>query len=250
MDTLAAPRHRRPGAPSSGRRSRSCGRTCPASRSLRPDEWLAPPRRVGPARRREVPTIGCDSPARCRSDPASWVVGVRAGQVREAGVFRLYGGQHDAVQPSPRRRRSAERLVAQPAAMHICTDGATVTPGDGAAAVPRRSPARTRTSCSVQERPAREDRYRAVVVAGSPPGDPGFETKAARVLDLYARTWQGAHLGPGDYVISADEKSQLPCTAATPAAHPDPVTPAKTSSSTAAAEPWPTPPPTTSTTPA
>jgi transposase len=41
------------------------------------------------------------------------------------------------------------------------------------------------------------------------PRDPHFETKAARVLDLYARTWQGTGLGPDDYVISADEKSQL-----------------------------------------
>ena len=41
------------------------------------------------------------------------------------------------------------------------------------------------------------------------PRDPHFETKAARVLDLYARTWQGSGLGPHDYVISADEKSQL-----------------------------------------
>lgn len=41
------------------------------------------------------------------------------------------------------------------------------------------------------------------------PRDPGFEPKASRVLDLYARTWQGEPLGEGDYVISADEKSQL-----------------------------------------
>ena len=41
------------------------------------------------------------------------------------------------------------------------------------------------------------------------PRDPDFETKAARVLDLYARTWHGTELGPDDYVISADEKSQL-----------------------------------------
>jgi hypothetical protein len=33
--------------------------------------------------------------------------------------------------------------------------------------------------------------------------------KAARVLDLYARFWGGVALGPDDYVISADEKSQL-----------------------------------------
>jgi transposase len=41
------------------------------------------------------------------------------------------------------------------------------------------------------------------------PRDPDFETKAARVLDLYARTFDGVSLGPDDYVISADEKSQL-----------------------------------------
>jgi transposase len=41
------------------------------------------------------------------------------------------------------------------------------------------------------------------------PRDPDFETKAARVLDLYARQWEGRPLGPDDYVISADEKSQL-----------------------------------------
>jgi len=41
------------------------------------------------------------------------------------------------------------------------------------------------------------------------PCDPNFETKAARVLDLYARTWNGIPLGPDEYVISADEKSQL-----------------------------------------
>lgn len=39
--------------------------------------------------------------------------------------------------------------------------------------------------------------------------DPDFAVKAARVLDLYARTWDGVTLGPDDYVISADEKSQL-----------------------------------------
>jgi transposase len=41
------------------------------------------------------------------------------------------------------------------------------------------------------------------------PRDPDFATKAARVLDLYARVWEGKRLGPHDYVISADEKSQL-----------------------------------------
>jgi transposase len=41
------------------------------------------------------------------------------------------------------------------------------------------------------------------------PRDPDFATKAARVLDLYERTWQGRPLGTDEFVISADEKSQL-----------------------------------------
>src|ERR1700682_2021065 len=41
------------------------------------------------------------------------------------------------------------------------------------------------------------------------PRDPDFATKAARVLDLYARQWQGQPLGSDDYVISADEKSAV-----------------------------------------
>jgi transposase len=41
------------------------------------------------------------------------------------------------------------------------------------------------------------------------PRDPDFKTKAARVLDLYARRWHGRALREDEYVISADEKSQL-----------------------------------------
>lgn len=41
------------------------------------------------------------------------------------------------------------------------------------------------------------------------PRDPDFAVKAARVLDLYQRVWNGQPLGGDDYVISADEKSQL-----------------------------------------
>ncbi len=33
------------------------------------------------------------------------------------------------------------------------------------------------------------------------PRDPDFATKAARVLDLYERIWEGRPLGPDDYVI-------------------------------------------------
>lgn len=41
------------------------------------------------------------------------------------------------------------------------------------------------------------------------PRDPHFAAKAARVLDLYARRFEGIALGADQYVISADEKSQL-----------------------------------------
>jgi len=41
------------------------------------------------------------------------------------------------------------------------------------------------------------------------PRDPEFAAKAGRALDLYDRLWQGQPLGEDEYVISADEKSQL-----------------------------------------
>jgi transposase len=39
--------------------------------------------------------------------------------------------------------------------------------------------------------------------------DPAFAAKAARVLDLYAGTWDGERLGSHDYVICADEKTSI-----------------------------------------
>jgi transposase len=39
--------------------------------------------------------------------------------------------------------------------------------------------------------------------------DPEFAARAARVLDLYAGTWDGRPLGAGDYVICADEKTSI-----------------------------------------
>ncbi|MFI1709559.1 transposase [Streptomyces griseoruber] len=39
--------------------------------------------------------------------------------------------------------------------------------------------------------------------------DPDFRAKAERVLDLYARTWQGHPLGEDEYVISSDEKTSI-----------------------------------------
>jgi hypothetical protein len=41
------------------------------------------------------------------------------------------------------------------------------------------------------------------------PRDPDFAVKAGRVLDLYARIWDGKPLLDGDYVISADEKTSI-----------------------------------------
>jgi hypothetical protein len=41
------------------------------------------------------------------------------------------------------------------------------------------------------------------------PRDPAFGEKAGRVLDLYARIFEGKRLRPDEYVICADEKSQL-----------------------------------------
>ena len=39
--------------------------------------------------------------------------------------------------------------------------------------------------------------------------DPEFETKAGRILDLYAGVWDGEPLGPDDMVICADEKTSI-----------------------------------------
>jgi hypothetical protein len=41
------------------------------------------------------------------------------------------------------------------------------------------------------------------------PRDPEFEQKAGRVLDLYARCWNGQPLSENDFVISADEKTSI-----------------------------------------
>ncbi|KUL21580.1 hypothetical protein ADL15_50315 [Actinoplanes awajinensis subsp. mycoplanecinus] len=51
--------------------------------------------------------------------------------------------------------------------------------------------------------------------------DPDFATKASRVLDLYARTYDGEPLGVDEYVVSSDEKpASRPAAAATPPWHP------------------------------
>lgn len=47
------------------------------------------------------------------------------------------------------------------------------------------------------------------------PRDPDFAAKAGRVLDLYHGLWEGAPLGPNDYVLSADEKPSIQARART-----------------------------------
>lgn len=42
------------------------------------------------------------------------------------------------------------------------------------------------------------------------PRDPQFARKAGPVLDLYHRRWHGHPLGPKEFVLSADEKTQIP----------------------------------------
>jgi DDE superfamily endonuclease len=41
------------------------------------------------------------------------------------------------------------------------------------------------------------------------PRDPRFAERAGPILDLYAGTWQGERLHPGDYVVCADEKPSI-----------------------------------------
>jgi hypothetical protein len=41
------------------------------------------------------------------------------------------------------------------------------------------------------------------------PRDPDFGRKAGRVLDLYTGRWEGKRLGPGEFVLCADEKPSI-----------------------------------------
>jgi hypothetical protein len=41
------------------------------------------------------------------------------------------------------------------------------------------------------------------------PRDQRFAEKAVRIVDLYAGNWHGEPLGPGDYIISSDEKTSI-----------------------------------------
>src|SRR5215212_10935458 len=81
------------------------------------------------------------------------------------------------------------------------------------------------------------------------PRDPDFREKAGRVLELYERRWQGRRLHPGDYVISADEQTQLQALLRRhPLVAPGRGRPGWSSTNTAAMGRWPTSPRWTSTT--
>ena len=41
------------------------------------------------------------------------------------------------------------------------------------------------------------------------PRDPQFQPKAERILDLYARTWEGEELREDEFVLSTDEKTSI-----------------------------------------
>jgi len=41
------------------------------------------------------------------------------------------------------------------------------------------------------------------------PHDPQFAVKAGRILDLYARVWEGSPLETDEFVLSADEKTSI-----------------------------------------
>ena len=41
------------------------------------------------------------------------------------------------------------------------------------------------------------------------PRDPQFATQGGRILDLYARSWEGRELREDEFVLSADEKTSI-----------------------------------------
>ena len=58
------------------------------------------------------------------------------------------------------------------------------------------------------------------------PRDPEFAAKAGHVLDLYHRRWDGRALTANEFVISADEKTQIPIRSTChPILPPSPLTP-------------------------
>jgi hypothetical protein len=80
------------------------------------------------------------------------------------------------------------------------------------------------------------------------PRDPRFLEKAGPVLDLYDRRWHGERLHPGDFVICADEKTQIQARQRdSPTTPPAPGRPSASNTTTTAAARCATWPPGTST---
>jgi transposase len=117
----------------------------------------------------------------------------RSGRPRRFPASVVAGVKAMACQPPAARQVALSRWSSAELAAQAVAEGLTV-----------------RVSASTVRRWLAEDaikpwRYRSWIF----PRDPLFAVKAARVLDLYERIWGGVALGADEYVISADEKSQL-----------------------------------------
>jgi transposase len=129
----------------------------------------------------------------CREGLAGLVDRPRSGRPRVFGSEVVAGIKALACEPPERRGVALARWSSLELAAHAVSEGLVETISSstvrrwlhGAAIKPWR--------------------YRSWIF----PRDPDFAAKAARVLDLYARVIDGVGLGSDDYVISADEKSQL-----------------------------------------
>jgi transposase len=117
----------------------------------------------------------------------------RSGRPRRFAAEVVAGVKAMACQPPAARQVALSRWSSAELAAQAVAEGLTVN-----------------VSASTVRRWLTEDaikpwRHRSWIF----PRDPDFAAKAARVLDLYERIWAGAPLGDDEYVISADEKSQL-----------------------------------------
>jgi hypothetical protein len=117
----------------------------------------------------------------------------RSGRPRRFGSAVVAEVKAMACEPPERRGAPLSRWSSAELAVQAVTEGLV------------RSVAASTVRRWLAEDSIKPWRYRSWIF----PRDPDFAEKAARVLDLYARVFEGVALGPTDYVISADEKSQL-----------------------------------------
>lgn len=129
----------------------------------------------------------------CAEGLAGLVDRPRSGRPRRFGDRVVAGIKAMACEPPERRQVPLARWSSQELAAQAASEGLV---GSISSSTVRRW---------LHAAAIKPWRYRSWIF----PRDPDFATKAARVLDLYARVWDGEPLGPDDYVISADEKSQL-----------------------------------------